>query len=282
MEERGAKSSLLVTGIFLLVLLVLAAILRPNKDTSRTDRTLTSTGSSTPPVARVVADAESLAQPSTQIMLPPPNRGSAAVPKARVIEEDAPEMPKEKKRQQILTNCKLKPDVSNDGDSFSVLTRSGEYRFSLYFIDAPDINFGTLQDMKNHSAYFGNLSEENLRTVSRDAQQYVAKLLQNRKFDVVTRWERAPEESPNREVTCRAFICFRDDEGRVVNLAALLVEQGLATICATNETLPDGTAADNYITKLQKVEEVAYNQHRGAWYYQSAAGSVTPVRYRTR
>lgn len=282
MEERGAKFSLLVTGIFLLVLLVLAAIFRPNTDTSRTDRNLTSSGTTPPPVARTVGETEMVTAPSTQTMLPPPKRGTAAVPKARVVEDVAPEMPKEKTRQQILTNCKLKPDISNDGDSFSVLTRSGEYRFSLYFIDAPDINFGTLQDMKNHSAYFGDLSEENLRTVSRDAQQYVAKVLQNRKFDVVTRWERAPEESPNREVTCRAFICFRDDEGRVVNLASLLVEQGLATICATNESLPDGTDADRYITKLQKVEELAYNQHRGAWYFQSAVGSVTPVRYRTR
>lgn len=277
MEERGTKFSLLVTGIFLLGLLVLAAILKPNRSP---ENTIVANNDKTQPVANPATPAV-VTPTSTQTMLPPPVRNKPAVPSPMIEPEETPSVPAERVRQQILTDCRLKTDNSNDGDSFSVLTNSCEYRFSLYYIDAPDMNLGSLQEMKSHSAYFGNLSEQNLRTVARNAQQYVAKILAHRKFDVITRWERAPEESPNHEITCRAFIYFKNNEGEIINLATLLVNEGLATICAVNEQLPDGTKADDFIADLQSLETEAYTKKRGAWQFQSEMNHVAPVKYST-
>ena len=284
-KERGAKQSLLVTGIFLLLLLVLAAALKPSKNSPQTAATEKEHVQPIPELPGPgAASADSAKQISGQPMLPGPIRNKPPVPRqgtANLAPNEIMSVPAEKQRQQILTDCRIKEDNSNDGDSFSVLTRSGEYRFSLYYINAPDRGQGTIQEMKDHCDYFG-LNNQQVSSVAHEAKAYVEKILAKRKFDVVTRWERAPEESPNGEITCRAFILFEGSDGRMVNLATLLVHEGLASICSGKEVLPDGTAPVRFITELQALETDACNQKRGAWHFQNELGTVETVKYQTR
>lgn len=282
-KERGTKQSLLVTGIFLLLLLVLAAVLKPSKNSPQTVAPAKEIVQPVPELpGPAMADAT---KPSSgQQMLPSPIRNKPPVPKpgaSTLAPNEIMSVPAEKQRQQILTDCRIKEDTSNDGDSFSVLTRSGEYRFSLYYINAPDRTQGTIQEMKDHCDYFG-LNNQQVSTVAHEAKAYVERILAKRKFDVVTRWERAPEESPNGEVTCRAFILFEGTDGRMVNLAMMLVHEGLTSICTGKEVLPDGTTPAHFIGELQALETEACNQKRGAWRFQNELGAVETVKYQTR
>jgi endonuclease YncB( thermonuclease family) len=268
MEERSTKFSLLVTGIFLLGLLILAAILKPSRSTESSPTSVS---------ASKVSGSETVSVPPTQQMLPPPPR-DGRLPVPPPSRGDMPSVPAEKARQQILTNCRLKPDASNDGDSFTVMTRSCDYRFSLYFVDAPDAPLDGKQ-ISAQTAYFA-LSEEQLRLVARSGKDFITKILSDRTFDVVTRWERAPEEAPNREVTCRAFVYLTARTGEPTNLAALLVEQGLATVCTSQELLPDQSNAEMFLADLQLLEQKAIAQKRGAWHY-AANPNTTPVTFTT-
>ena len=278
MEERSTKFSLLVTGIFLLGLLVLAAILKPNR---------ASESSPTPANLSKVNTHGEATPPSNQQMLPPPPRDGVPIPPPGSRSAEAPSVPETKARQQILTNCRLKVDNSNDGDSFVVTTRSGQYRFSLYFVDAPDLNPGTIEQTRAQTAYFGDITEGQRSLTALSAKDYIAKLLANRTFDVVTRWERSPEESSKHEVTCRAFVYVQATNGEPTNLATLLIQQGLASVCTSGEPLPDGTPSETFLSDLQRLEQAAIAQRRGAWQYSTAQANqgepnTTPARYITR
>ncbi len=263
MEQRSTKFSLLVTGIFLIGLLALAAILKPTRPNE-------SSAMATSAVQQTAA-LQAAPQPTQQMLPPPPRSGHPPVPAPALARSDeAPSVPEMKARQQILTQCKLKADQTNDGDSFIVTTRSGEYRFSLYFVDAPELNRGSIEQFAAHRAYFGYFAdqqEDHLRAVAQSAKKYVSEVLANRTFDVVTRWERSPEESPQREITCRAFLYLTADNGEPTNLASLLVAKGLATICASTEALPDRTPPEVFQAELQRIEQTAIAQKLGAWQF---------------
>ena len=133
MEERSMKFSLLVTGIFLLGLLVLTAILKPSRSSSSEAIATAEPPPQIQAVTPVVANAA-----SRHPMLPPPSRNLVPVPAPVQPGEAVPSVPEEKTTQQVLTNSSLKPDSGNDGDTITVGTRSGQYRFSLYFVDVPE------------------------------------------------------------------------------------------------------------------------------------------------
>ena len=276
------KFSLLVTGIFLLGLLVLTAILKP----SRSSSTEVNTTAESVSKIQTVAPTPSIVT-SRQPMLPPPSRGFDAKPNLIAQTGEAvPSVPEEKETQQILTKCTLKPDSENDGDTITVGTRSGQYRFSLYFVDVPELHVESFQQLQAHSCYFGNLSEADMRTVASEADAYVTSVLSNRTFDVVTRWERAPEESRHQVITSRGFIFMEGKEGAMVNLASLLVDRGLATVCKSNESLPDGSPAGQYLEHLQSLEKAAMAAKRGAWRFGPSvtmtSAQVRPATYQTR
>ncbi|MBP7951770.1 MAG: hypothetical protein KA004_19160 [Verrucomicrobiales bacterium] len=265
-EQHSTKFSLLVTGIFLLCLLILAAILKPKRSpeaAAAPERTTTPT----PAVAQATAPAS---QPQTPLPPPPlPAPGDASQPSAA----DVPSVPAERSKLQILTNCRLKEDPTNDADSFCVQTKSGDYRFSLYFVDAPDTGGSQMEATQVQCRYFGELSEQELRKVAQDAKLFMMEKLRNSTFDVVTRWERSPEESQNQEVTCRAFIFLRGQDD-ITRVADLLVQNGFAMLCEAKEVLPDYTTPDNYLELLKKFEQIAMNTRRGAW---GLSEHVSPV-----
>ena len=281
MEERSMKFSLLVTGIFLLGLLVLTAVLKPSRSSSND---AIATAEPTPQIQAVAPVAQ--ISTSRQPMLPPPSRDPAPVPAPVQANDAVPSVPEEKTTQQVLTHCTLKPDSGNDGDTITAGTRSGQYRISLYFVDVPDLSVESFQQMQAHSAYFGNLSEQDMRTVASEAEAYVTSVLSHRTFDVVTRWERAPEESRQQVITSRGFVMIEGKEGAMVNLASLLVERGLATVCQSKESLPDGTPAEEYLERLQALEKSAMTAKRGAWRFSPSvtmtSAQVRPATYQTR
>ena len=284
MEERSMKFSLLVTGIFLLGLLVLTAILKPSRSPSTE---LTASQEMTPEVPTVAAVAAvAPALTNRQPMLPPPSRNLAPVPPPSTPGEAVPSVSEEKATQQVLTHCTLKPDSGNDGDTITAGTRSGQYRFSLYFVDVPDLDVESFHQLQAHSTYFGNLSEQDMRTVATEAEAYVTSVLSHRTFDVVTRWERAPEESHQQVITSRGFVFIESKDGAMVNLASLLVERGLATVCQSTEPLPDGTPATEYLQRLQALEKAAMAAKRGAWRFSPAvtmtSAQIRPATYQTR
>lgn len=270
MEERSTKFTLLLTGIFLLCLLVLAAILKPERTK---ESSLPSTTSTTPvSQAKPAIAAEGPAQPSDDLhgMLPPPSQFDASKQVPAGSEGEHPHnfmvLPKISNRQEVFPRCRLKPDVSNDGDSFSVLTGAAEHRFCLYFVNAPDTIGGSMKETQDQSKYFDKLTEQQLASVAQVAKKRVIDILTRKPtFDVITRWEPAPEESPKGETTYRAFVIVETDDGELENLATILVNEGLASICKSKEPLPDGTTPADYIKKLWNVQTQARSKGLGAW-----------------
>src|SRR5258708_10999302 len=55
----------------------------------------------------------------------------------------------------VLTNCQYVAHVDNDGDSFRVRSGTNEYRFRLYFVDAPEVNLVYPERTRQQSEYFG-------------------------------------------------------------------------------------------------------------------------------
>ena len=259
MEERSTRFSLLVTGIFVLLLLVLGFLLRP-KDTEEPSKPLAA--DSLQPAAKPDASSHLLPPP-----IPPTPPAGTAVPISNPGQPGG--VPRAVVRnQQILTHCHLVQDPANDADSFRVRTTNGEYRFCLYFVDAPDANGSSPDTISSQCRYFGGLTEQELRGVARDAQLYVLNLLHDREFDVVTRWEPAPEEGTDQIQTCRGFVFLPGGSASPVNLAELLVENGLVTLSHCSEPLPDLTSPQAFQRKLQSIEQIAISRHSGGWRFQ--------------
>jgi len=163
---------------------------------------------------------------------------------------------------QVFSNATWVAADWNDGDSFSVaLGRSREIA-RLYFVDCPEATAEAESDRRRlleQSRYFG--IEPPVRAVAhgRAAAARTRELLSAAPFVVHTAFARAPGRSGK----ARVYAMITLPDGR--DLAAVLVEEGLARAFGVQRALPDGTEASEYARRLADLELAAAVTRRGVW-----------------
>jgi endonuclease YncB( thermonuclease family) len=166
----------------------------------------------------------------------------------------------------ILKNSSLVSHRNNDGDSFHVKHGDKETEFRLYFVDAAESEFKEYRDgddngkrIREQGDYFGGLDRQATTKLGKLAKSFVADLISQQDFTVVTKWENV--YTPERKY-CYVIVNW---EGKQVYLHELLVAKGLARIKTRGATLPDDTSFYDQKEKLKKMEQTAKNARLGAW-----------------
>lgn len=150
--------------------------------------------------------------------------------------------------------CKLEPDEWTDGDSFRVRLSDGRLQtFRLYFVDTTESRSrGKRSD--EQAAYFG-LTRADAIALGKVAKDFTAHALA-RPFTIYTRWR--PVFGPE-----RYYAIVQTADG--IDLALLLVTNGLARIYGTRTPLPDGRDSRQYLSELKRYEDQAKIAKVGGW-----------------
>ena len=155
-----------------------------------------------------------------------------------------------------LENCRLIPNVANDGDSFHVRADGTEYLVRLYFVDAPETASIGPARLIEQAEYFG-VSVPQVIEIGLDAKKFVdAKL--SEPFTVITRLA----GGLGRSKVQRIYGFVRTKEG---DLGEQLVANGLARIHGTTAAPPGSSTSANEREKLAKLENEARRQKVGGW-----------------
>ncbi len=157
-----------------------------------------------------------------------------------------------------LRHARLVEDVGNDGDSFKLAHEGGEHVFRLHFVDCPEKKSYPLVAgrLKDQAAYFGGLSVTQTVNVGLEAKAFTEKLLRERRFQLMTRWERVFDSQ-----RFYALVLFEDHE----DLAEKLVKAGFARIYTKGVRMPSGVDEFDYERHLRDLEKVAKTTKVGAW-----------------
>ena len=151
----------------------------------------------------------------------------------------------------LLKGCALKPNASNDGDSFHVVSGGREFIIRLYFVDAPETDARFPDRVEAQAQYFGITSQQALQ-VGMQAERFTVNLL-SKGFSIITRFQDAMGDSRLGREYGFVFVNGQD-------LGELLVGQGLARI----HGLPVKGLGERE-QRLHRLEETAKAQRRGAW-----------------
>jgi competence protein ComEA len=144
-----------------------------------------------------------------------------------------------------LTDCKLLPNESNDGDSFHVEHEGKEYIFRLYFVDTPESSRQVEERVAAQAEDFG-VSEEQVLDTGHAAAEFTEKALRGR-FEVLTRFENALGASR----MGRSYAVIKTPQRE--DLGMLLVKNGLAR---AHGTAPDAPGSYK-MTDYKRAEERA-------------------------
>lgn len=157
-----------------------------------------------------------------------------------------------------LRHAHLVEDAGNDGDSFKIAHEGGVHVLRLYFVDCAEKRRYTLVEarLKDQAGYFGGLSIPQTLTLGAAAKAFTEKLLRERHFTAMTRWERVYDSERT-----YAIITFDDGEG----LAEKLVRAGLCRIHTKGTSMPDGRHEFDFENHLRALEHEAKDAKRGAW-----------------
>lgn len=158
---------------------------------------------------------------------------------------------------EVLEGCTLVPGAALDGDSFHVRHEDREYIFRLYFVDAPETDSRLSQRMMDQAAYFG-ISTNDIAAGGELATEFTRKELGAGEFTVMTRWQNAMGRSSLARFY--AVVLVRGE-----NLAAQLVENGLARVYGYRANWPGGPRSSTFINQLKHLELVARSEDRGLW-----------------
>ena len=157
---------------------------------------------------------------------------------------------------QVIRDCALIPNESNDGDSFHVRAQGKEYVFRLYFVDAPETELSFPERVKEQAEYFGLTRGQTLQ-LGKYAEQYTKEEL-SRSFTIRTCMQAALGRSRLGRVY--AFVETADGD-----LGELLVANGMARVHGT-EAMPVGLSSPRMEEqKLQRLERAAKVEKVGGW-----------------
>ena len=169
-------------------------------------------------------------------------------------------------RYQIWEDCMMIDHRGNDGDSFHIQAPHGREEIRIYFVDAPESAARSYRDGNtNHKRIseqgraMGGLSQNETTKVGMAAKVFVKKLLQDKRFTVVTSGERV--YNSHRKY---AFVIV-DWKGQPHYLHELLVAHGLGRIHTKPVNLPDNTTASKQKQHLRNLETYAKRMRYGAW-----------------
>lgn len=166
---------------------------------------------------------------------------------------------------EIITDCRLLEGIEgNDGDSFGAITPRGSFRFRLYWVQTPQMNGASPEQVRTAMDHFGLKTEASLHELAVEARDFTLNTLKAVHFRIVTRWERDPAE--------QAYLCFvyasdGDAEKPLLhNLSLLLVQNGLALIRPSTRPLPEmDVSAGDFQNQLITAEDAARQSLLGGW-----------------
>lgn len=163
---------------------------------------------------------------------------------------------------KVYPRPRLIESRTNEADTLriKVSDTEDEHVFVLYFVDALDTSLTHPQRVQEQGRYFGVTSQRAVEEGQR-AASYVTKLLKDRPFTVMTRWEEVPGLS-----RFYALVLVDMGAGKWVYLADLLVQQGFARVAGVTTSLPSDTRSLNeYALELQALRKQAEQRKAGIW-----------------
>ncbi|MFL6530424.1 MAG: helix-hairpin-helix domain-containing protein [Chthoniobacterales bacterium] len=157
---------------------------------------------------------------------------------------------------QVIPNCRLVPNESNDGDSFHVYAAGREYIFRLYFVDAPETDESFPDRVDEQAKYFA-LSHSQTVQLGNLAKQFMKEKLAP-PFIVRT----CMQDALGRSVLERFYAFVGTNDG---DLGELLVANGLARLHGTQGQPVGLTSPRVEWQKLERLEREAKTQKIGGW-----------------
>jgi len=186
------------------------------------------------------------------------------VPVAGVPGQTTPDeggVPKEKvERFQILPSPVLVDSRANEADTLRIRYGNEEHIFVLYFADALETTMNHPQLVAEQGRYFGKVADKTILEVGREAAEYVAQLLKDHHFNVLTKWERVPN-------TVRYYAIIKVQmPGGPVYLADLLIRKGYAYVHGIPTELPDDNRdLPTYAVEIRDLAIKARETKSGIW-----------------
>jgi DNA uptake protein ComE-like DNA-binding protein len=167
----------------------------------------------------------------------------------------------------VLKDCRLIPNLANDGDSFHVSAGKKEYLFRLYFVDAPETDEMTPRRLVEQAKYF-DITVPQAIEVGRAAKDFTQEKL-SQPFTVLTHMSDALGQS--RLERFYAFV-----ETREGDLGEQLVRNGLARCYGFKAAPPGLTSSRIELEKLHQFEDAAKREKIGAWGVNAARLNTHP------
>ena len=151
---------------------------------------------------------------------------------------------------------------ANDGDSFLVASGAMQIMARLYFVDTPEAISDADTDRRRlleQARYFGVTDPSRVLEIGRAASRRTRELLAGHAFTLHT----VHAAAPGRSGRPREYVMITLPDGR--DLAAVLVQEGIARVQGVRRERPDGTSADDYAAHLADLELAAALQKQGVW-----------------
>jgi endonuclease YncB( thermonuclease family) len=163
---------------------------------------------------------------------------------------------------KIFPKAKLIDSRANEADTLRIKVNDteDEHIFVLYYVDALDSSLTHPQRVQEQARYFG-VNSQRIIEEGQKAAQYVAQLLKDHPFTVMTRWEEVPGLS-----RYYALIMVEISPGKQVYLADLLLQRGYARVAGVTSSLPaDARSINDYALELQDLRRRAQQNKAGIW-----------------
>ena len=160
-----------------------------------------------------------------------------------------------------IENVTLMEADLNDGDSFKVYAEDRELHLRLYYVDCPETTFNGksgLYRIREQQYHFGLEDPHDVVRFGKQATEYVKQLLSH-PFTVYTSYAQAP----GRSASGRFYAFIETQDGS--DLAALLIERGLARIHGSTRPGPDGAPSDEVLEQLHSLRTIALLNRAGIW-----------------
>lgn len=163
-------------------------------------------------------------------------------------------------RYQILPSPVLVESRANEADTLRIRYGNEEHIFVLYFVDALETTMNHPQRVAEQGRYFGKAPDKVVLDVGNEAAAYVAQLLKDHHFNVLTKWERVPN-------TVRYFAIIKVEQpSGPVYLADLLIRKGYARVQGISTDLPDDKRdLPTYAVELNALAKKARETKSGIW-----------------
>jgi endonuclease YncB( thermonuclease family) len=174
---------------------------------------------------------------------------------------------------EVLEDCRLIPNESNDGDSFHVDHGGREYVFRLYYVDAPESKSDSQieERIAQQANYFG-VDEAAVLAWGKSIGGKVQRVL-SKPFTVVTRYQDALGRS-----RLPRFYAFVAPHGFKTDLASALVANGFARSYGQRAKNEFGLNKKYF----DEIEQNARSSRKGIWGGTDAYSTSTQTSQPTR